>query len=60
MLRIGKMIAVPKDATDADMPGYEAQLQAGLDRVREFAEANVGEVGTQQFPYHESSTGANS
>jgi len=56
MLRIGKMIAVPRDTSDAGMPSYEAQLQASLDRVREFAEANVGKVGIREFPYGESSS----
>jgi hypothetical protein len=27
-------------------------LQAALDRVREFAEANIGKVGTAEFPYN--------
>ena len=31
--------------------GYRrAELQASLDRVCEFAEANVGKVGTEEFP----------
>jgi hypothetical protein len=32
------------------MEGFHAQLQASLDRVREFAEANVTRVGSQEFP----------
>jgi len=47
---------VPRDTSDAGMPSYEAQLQASLDRVREFAEANVGKVGIREFPYGESSS----
>jgi lysophospholipid acyltransferase (LPLAT)-like uncharacterized protein len=50
LLRIGKLIYVPSDATDEDIERYTAELQASLDRVREFAEANVSKVGTPEFP----------
>ena len=46
------MIHVPSDATDEDLDRYQAELQASLDRVREFAEANVSKVGTAEFPYY--------
>jgi lysophospholipid acyltransferase (LPLAT)-like uncharacterized protein len=52
LIRMGKLIHVPADATDEDIDRYTAQLQASLDRVREFAEANVGKVGTPEFPYY--------
>ncbi len=41
LVRVGKLIPVPEDATDEDIERYSAQLQASLDRVCEFAEANV-------------------
>jgi hypothetical protein len=43
---------VPEDATDEDLERYTAELQASLDRVCEFAEANVRRAGTREFPYY--------
>jgi lysophospholipid acyltransferase (LPLAT)-like uncharacterized protein len=51
LMRFGKMIPVPGCATDEDLERYQAELQASLDRVREFAEANIQKVGTAEFPY---------
>jgi lysophospholipid acyltransferase (LPLAT)-like uncharacterized protein len=51
LLRFGKLIPVPREATDGDVELYTAELQAALDRVCRFAEANVGKVGTAEFPY---------
>jgi len=42
LVRFGKLIRVPENASDADLERYTAELQASLDRVCEFAEANVG------------------
>jgi lysophospholipid acyltransferase (LPLAT)-like uncharacterized protein len=50
LLRFGKLIRVPADASDEDVERYTAELQASLDRVCDFAEANVGKVGTGEFP----------
>jgi lysophospholipid acyltransferase (LPLAT)-like uncharacterized protein len=50
MMRIGKSIPVPADTTEEDLERYQAQLQESLDRVVEFAEANVSQVGSGQFP----------
>jgi len=50
LVRFGKLIPVPADASDHDLERYTAELQASLDRVCEFAEANVGKVGTAEFP----------
>ena len=52
LLRIGKLIPVPPDATDAGLERYQQELQDSLDRVREFAEANVDKVGAPEFPYY--------
>jgi len=52
LIRIGKLIPVPNDASDQDLERYQQELQDSLDRVREFAEANVHKVGTPDFPYH--------
>ena len=51
LLRFGKLIIVPENATDEDVERYTGELQASLDRVCEFAEANVNQVGTSEFPY---------
>jgi lysophospholipid acyltransferase (LPLAT)-like uncharacterized protein len=52
LVRIGKKIYVPPDATDEDLARYTAELQSSLDRVRDFAEANVAKAGTTEFPYN--------
>jgi lysophospholipid acyltransferase (LPLAT)-like uncharacterized protein len=52
LLRFGKLIPVPPDATDEDIERYQQQLQDSLDRVREFAEANIKKVGMPEFPYN--------
>jgi lysophospholipid acyltransferase (LPLAT)-like uncharacterized protein len=56
LMRIGKLIVVPSDASDEDLERYQQELQDSLDRVREFAEANVSKVGTPEFPYHKPSS----
>ena len=53
LVRFGKLIRVPAEASDDDVERYTAELQAALDRVCEFAEANVGKVRTGEFPYYE-------
>jgi len=40
LVRISRMIHVPADADDLDP--YHAEMQAALDRAREYAEGNVG------------------
>jgi lysophospholipid acyltransferase (LPLAT)-like uncharacterized protein len=52
LVRFGKLIPIPSGATDAEIERYQQELQESLDRVREFAEANIGKVGTSEFPYH--------
>jgi hypothetical protein len=50
LVRVGKLIPVPTEASDADLERHTAELQATLDRVCAFAEANVRKVGTGDFP----------
>jgi hypothetical protein len=50
LIRFGKLIPVPEDATDEQLDLYQQELQNSLDRIREFAEANVSKVGTADFP----------
>jgi lysophospholipid acyltransferase (LPLAT)-like uncharacterized protein len=45
LLRISRKISVPEDSGDAERERFHAELQAALDRVREFAEENVGKAG---------------
>jgi lysophospholipid acyltransferase (LPLAT)-like uncharacterized protein len=52
LMRFGKMIVVPPHATDEDLELYQQQLQESLDRVCEFAKANIKKVGSQEFPYN--------
>jgi len=55
LLRFGKLIHVPSNATDKDVERYASELQEALDRVCEFAETNVRKVGTTEFPYYRGS-----
>jgi lysophospholipid acyltransferase (LPLAT)-like uncharacterized protein len=50
LMRFGKLIPVPANATAEALERYTAELQSSLDRVCEFAEANVARVGTNEFP----------
>lgn len=50
LVRASARIPVPDDADDSQMKQYHAQLQAALDRVTAFAEANVSKVGSAEFP----------
>jgi lysophospholipid acyltransferase (LPLAT)-like uncharacterized protein len=52
LVRVGKLIAVPEDASDDDIEHYTEELQRALDRVCEFAEVNVKHAGTVEFPYY--------
>lgn len=52
LVRFGKLIPVPAEARDEDLERYTAELQASLDRVCAFADANVKKVGTAEFPYY--------
>lgn len=55
LVRFGKLIRVPRDASDEELARYNEELQATLDRVCEFAEANAGKAGTREFPYYQGS-----
>ena len=50
-MRISQPIPVP---ADGDQEKYHAELQAALDRVRIFAEANIDKAGTTEFPFGKS------
>jgi lysophospholipid acyltransferase (LPLAT)-like uncharacterized protein len=50
LLRVGRQIVVPADADDSQKERFHGELQMALERVREFAEANVGKAGSKEFP----------
>jgi len=50
LVRFGKLIPVPAHANEEDIERYTVELQTSLDRVSQFAEANVSKVGTTEFP----------
>ena len=50
LMRFGKLIPVPADASDEELEGYQQQLQDSLDRVCEFAEGNIKKLGTEKSP----------
>jgi lysophospholipid acyltransferase (LPLAT)-like uncharacterized protein len=49
LLRMGRQIMVPEDG---NREHFHEELQSSLERVREFAEANVGKVGSAEFPLY--------
>ena len=51
LVRVGKLISVPHDASDEELVRYSDELQATLDRVCGFAEANVSKAGSAEFPF---------
>jgi lysophospholipid acyltransferase (LPLAT)-like uncharacterized protein len=50
LVRVSAKMQVPVDADDARMADFHRQLQAALERVTTFAEANVPRVGSAEFP----------
>lgn len=50
LVRVSAKMQVPADADDARMADFHRQLQAALERVTRFAEANVTRVGSPEFP----------
>ena len=50
LMRVSRAIPVPPNGKGDDEQ-YQAELQAALDRVRVFAEANIHKAGTAEFPH---------
>lgn len=50
LVRVSAPMRVPPGADDARAAEFRRQLQASLERVTAFAEANVTRVGSQEFP----------
>jgi lysophospholipid acyltransferase (LPLAT)-like uncharacterized protein len=49
LMRVSRRIVVPKDADEAQMECSQNELQSSLDRVREFAEANIHRADAAEF-----------
>ena len=52
LIRFGRLIHVPTDASDEALARYNDELQAALDRVSAFADANASKAGSAEFPYY--------
>jgi lysophospholipid acyltransferase (LPLAT)-like uncharacterized protein len=50
MLCMSRMIVVPPTADEAQLDRLHGELQAAQERVRDFAEAKVAQVGKMEFP----------
>jgi lysophospholipid acyltransferase (LPLAT)-like uncharacterized protein len=51
LMRVSRRMPVPDDASEAQKQKSLDELQAALDRVREFAEANIRKAGYAEFPF---------
>jgi lysophospholipid acyltransferase (LPLAT)-like uncharacterized protein len=52
LVRVARLMPVLSDTSDEELKRYTDELQASLDRVCAFAEANVSKAGTPDFPYY--------
>jgi lysophospholipid acyltransferase (LPLAT)-like uncharacterized protein len=52
LMRVSCRMPVRPEASDAEMERLHGELQGALDRVREFAESNVTQVGKTSFPQY--------
>jgi len=50
LVRFSRNMLVPSEIDEGQRDASLAEMQAALDRVQAFAEANVGRVGTPDFP----------
>ncbi|MGH9579495.1 MAG: lysophospholipid acyltransferase family protein [Terriglobales bacterium] len=48
LVRIGRLLHVPRDADAAALERYHAEMQATLDRIRAFAEENVSSLAPRR------------
>jgi lysophospholipid acyltransferase (LPLAT)-like uncharacterized protein len=60
LIRVSAKMPVPPDAKDAEVDRWQAELQAALDRAREFSEAHVHKVGSPELPFLNKRLGTNS
>jgi len=52
LMRFGKLIPVPANASDDDIDRYRQELQNSLNRICEFAEQNISKAGSSELPYY--------
>jgi len=50
LVRFSREMLVPAEADEVKREASLLEMQAALDRVREFAEASVKRVGSSEFP----------
>ena len=50
LIRVSRVMQVPADADEDALAQQQAELQAALERAREFAEEHVSAVGSAEFP----------
>lgn len=50
LMRVSRQMPVSPEAGDSEMERLQRELQAALDRVQEFAQQNVGQVGSLSLP----------
>ncbi len=50
LMRVSRQTTVPSEAGEVERARFHRELQASLDRVREFAEQNVRNAGSAEFP----------
>ncbi len=53
LIRVARNIHVPPDADEDEVTRLHQEMQAALDRVRKFAEENVRQAGSPEFPVYE-------
>jgi lysophospholipid acyltransferase (LPLAT)-like uncharacterized protein len=53
LMRVGRAIHVPADADEAQLGQFHHEMQATLERVRQFAEENLWRAGSSQYPLYE-------
>ena len=56
LLRVSRAMYVPAEYSEDSLRSRHAELQSALERVRDFAEAHVSEVGSATFPVQDVAT----
>jgi lysophospholipid acyltransferase (LPLAT)-like uncharacterized protein len=56
LMRVSRKIYVPAEASESEREASLQELQAALDRCREFAEGNLRLAGSREFPFYQRRT----
>jgi len=51
LMRVSRPITVPSDASEPEREKFLQELQVALDQCKAFAEANVRQAGSRDFPF---------